>query len=186
MTGAQTGALVSKKRSFSLCHTRNPGADKRRSYPRWVMVEVQRRRAWVHRARVCAPGIAWAYLRPKATGLTKERFGILCLNARGEVIADLILAMGSPLGVVIMPREVMREALRYGATTVLAWHNHPAGAQNRWVQSHTKRAGLPSQRWVIGYSFLRLGPYAYTGMELFERGCHAHHSCPDPSEAGLH
>jgi len=92
-----------------------------------VMIEVQRRRTRVHRARVCAPGMAWAYLLPRTAGLTEERFGILCLNARGEVIADRILGMGTPLGLVVTPREVMREALRYGATTVLAWHNHPAG-----------------------------------------------------------
>ena len=51
----------------------------------------------------------------------------MCLNARGEVIADRILGMGTPPWLVVTPREVMREALRYGATTVLAWHNHPAG-----------------------------------------------------------
>jgi DNA repair protein RadC len=52
-----------------------------------VLVEVQRRRTRVHRARVCAPGMAWAYLLPKTAGLTEERFGILCLNAKGEVIS---------------------------------------------------------------------------------------------------
>ena len=35
-----------------------------------VMVEVQRRHTRIYRARVCAPGMAWAYLLPKATGLT--------------------------------------------------------------------------------------------------------------------
>ena len=44
----------------------------------------------------------------------------MCLNARGEVIADRILGMGTPPWLVVTPREVMREALRYGATTVLA------------------------------------------------------------------
>ena len=52
---------------------------------------------------------------------------MLCLNARGEVIADRVVAMGTPLGLVVTPREVLREALRYGATNVLAWHNHPTG-----------------------------------------------------------
>jgi hypothetical protein len=34
-----------------------------------VLVEVQRRRTRVHRARVLAPGMAWVYLLPKTAGL---------------------------------------------------------------------------------------------------------------------
>lgn len=92
-----------------------------------VLGEIQRRSTRTVRARVANPRMAGAYLLPKASGLTAERFGILCLNARNEVIADRILSQGTATATLISPREIFREALRYGATTVLAWHNHPSG-----------------------------------------------------------
>ena len=93
-----------------------------------ILMEVQRRRTRVIRARINSPDAASAYLLPKAAGLTEEHFGLLCLNARGEVVADRLLCQGTSLGLMITPRAVMREALRYGATSVLVWHNHPAGS----------------------------------------------------------
>ena len=95
-----------------------------------VVLEIYRRSPRAPLARINSPQAAAAYLLPKAAGLTEERFGILCLNARGDVIADRILAMGTPLGLVITPREGMKEALRFGATNVLVWHNHPAGSSD--------------------------------------------------------
>ncbi len=32
-----------------------------------------------------------------------------------------------PTATLVSPREFFREALRYGATSALAWHNHPSG-----------------------------------------------------------
>ena len=129
-----------------------------------VLVEVQRRRTRVHRARVCAPGMAWAYLLPKTAGLTEERFGILCLNAKGEVVADRILGMGTPLGLVITPREVMREALRYGATTVLAWQNHPAGGAEPSREDITLTRQLRAAADLIG---VPLNDHIIVGRETY-------------------
>ena len=52
---------------------------------------------------------------------------MLALNAKGDLLADRILAHGTATGCLISPREFFREALRYGATSALAWHNHPSG-----------------------------------------------------------
>jgi len=93
-----------------------------------ILIEVQRRRTRVIRTRINSPDAASAYLLPKAAGLTEEHFGLLCLNARGEVVADRLLCQGTALGLLIMPKAVLREALRYGATSVIVWHNHPAGS----------------------------------------------------------
>ena len=93
-----------------------------------LLMEVQRRRTRVIRTRINSPYAASAYLLPKAAGLTEEHFGLLCLNARGEVVADRLLCQGTALGLLVTPKAVMREALRYGATSVLVWHNHPAGS----------------------------------------------------------
>jgi DNA repair protein RadC len=67
------------------------------------------------------------YLKPRCTGWTEEHFGMLALNAKGELLADREISKGTATGTLITPREFYREALRFGATSALAWHNHPSG-----------------------------------------------------------
>ena len=92
-----------------------------------VLHEVARRSSRLIHAHISSPRLAAAYLMPKAVGLQVERFGILCLDAKGRVIADHLLSQGTATGTLISPREFFREALLFGATTALAWHNHPSG-----------------------------------------------------------
>jgi DNA repair protein RadC len=93
-----------------------------------VLQEVQRRSTRsFERPRISSPRAAGTYLLPKVQGWTEERFGMLALNAKGDLIADRILAHGTATACLISPREFFREALRFGATTALAWHNHPSG-----------------------------------------------------------
>lgn len=77
--------------------------------------------------RITSPRAAGFYILPKAQGWTEERFGMLALNAKGELLADRILSQGTATATLISPREFFREALRYGASSALAWHNHPSG-----------------------------------------------------------
>ena len=63
-----------------------------------VCGELQRRSTRTLGARLANPRLAGAYLLPKAAGLSAERFGILCLNAKHEVIADRILSQGTATG----------------------------------------------------------------------------------------
>lgn len=79
------------------------------------------------RPRVTSPRVAGAYLLPLCQGLTEERFGILALDAKGGIMAERILSKGTASACIISPREFYREAIRLGATTALAWHNHPSG-----------------------------------------------------------
>ena len=94
-----------------------------------VLQEVGRRvhRGGQIRPRIVSPSTAAAYLMPQVQGWTEERFGILALDARGGLLADHILAQGTPTACLITPREFFREALRLGAITAIAYHNHPSG-----------------------------------------------------------
>ncbi|MDE3033827.1 MAG: hypothetical protein KGI56_09200 [Acidobacteriota bacterium] len=93
-----------------------------------VLQEVQRRSSRsFERPKITSPRAAGLYLLPKVQGWTEERFGMLALNAKGELLADRILSQGTATATLISPREFFREALRYGGTTALAWHNHPSG-----------------------------------------------------------
>lgn len=93
-----------------------------------ILQEVQRRSTHcIEAPRITSPRAAGTYLLPKVQGWTEERFGMLALNAKGELLADRVLSQGTSTATLISPREFFREALRYGAGTALAWHNHPSG-----------------------------------------------------------
>lgn len=77
--------------------------------------------------RINSPRVAMEYLRPKIAGLAHEVFGILALNAKGDVIGEELLSGGSATACIVSPREFFRAALRLGAASAIAWHNHPSG-----------------------------------------------------------
>jgi DNA repair protein RadC len=93
-----------------------------------ALAELMRRKEQPpERPRITSPKAAGAYLLPRCTGWTEERFGLLALNARGDLLAERILATGTATALMISPREFFREGLRLGASTVIAFHNHPSG-----------------------------------------------------------
>jgi len=108
-----------------------------------ILQEIHRRstRGGYDRPRISSPRAAGTYLLPKVHGWTEERFGMLALNAKGELLADRTLSQGTATATLISPREFFREALRVGATSALAWHNHPSGdpSPSREDSALTKR-----------------------------------------------
>ncbi len=105
-----------------------PGLGPAKAGQLWAAQELARRaQRGTERPRITSPRAAGAYLLPRCAGYTEERFGLLALNAKGELLAERILSQGTATATLISPREFFREALRYGATTVLAFHNHPSG-----------------------------------------------------------
>ncbi len=108
--------------------TETPGIGPAKACQLWAALELSRRATrGTDRPRITSPRAAGSYLLPRAQGWTEERFGLLALNAKGEVLAERILSQGVATGTLISPREFFREALRYGATSALAFHNHPSG-----------------------------------------------------------
>lgn len=105
-----------------------PGLGPARACQLWAALELSRRvQRGGGRPRITSPRAAGDYLLPRCQGWTEERFGLLALNAKGELLAERILSQGTSTGTLISPREFFREALRYGATSALAFHNHPSG-----------------------------------------------------------
>lgn len=105
-----------------------PGLGPAKAGQLWAAMELARRsQRSAERPRITSPRAAGSYLIPRAQGWTEERFGLLALNAKGDLLAERILSQGTATATLISPREFFREALRYGATTALAFHNHPSG-----------------------------------------------------------
>lgn len=76
-------------------------------------------------SRITTPRSAGDYLLPRCQGWSEERFGLLALNAQGDLLAERILSQGTGTATPISPREFFREALRYGAFAALAFRAHP-------------------------------------------------------------
>ncbi|HEX9082556.1 MAG TPA: DNA repair protein RadC [Holophagaceae bacterium] len=105
-----------------------PGLGPAKAGQLWAALELVRRsQRSAERLRITSPRAAGAYLLPRCQGWTEERFGLLALNAKGDLLAERLLSQGTATATLISPREFFREALRYGATTALAFHNHPSG-----------------------------------------------------------
>jgi DNA repair protein RadC len=105
-----------------------PGLGPAKAGQLWAALELARRAQHSsERTRITSPRAAGAYLLPRCQGWSEERFGLLALNAKGDLLAERILSQGTATATLISPREFFREALRYGASTALAFHNHPSG-----------------------------------------------------------
>lgn len=57
-----------------------------------------------------------------------ERFCVICLDARRQVLHTVKIAEGSVSNAVISPRLVAEKVLRYQAMSVVLCHNHPRGS----------------------------------------------------------
>jgi DNA repair protein RadC len=67
------------------------------------------------------------YLKTALAHATTERFQVLFLNARNELIADEIQQSGTVNHTPVYPREVIKRALELGSTAIIMVHNHPSG-----------------------------------------------------------
>ncbi len=67
------------------------------------------------------------YLKSSLAHAKTERFQVLFLNARNELIADEIQQQGTVNHTPVYPREVIKRALELGATAIIMVHNHPSG-----------------------------------------------------------
>ncbi len=124
VSGGLAGLLSQGLREW----TALPGLGPARACQLWASAELCRRsQRGAARPRITSPRAAGAFLLERCHGWSEERFGLLALNAKGELLAERILSQGTATGTLIGPREFFREALRFGATTALAFHNHPSG-----------------------------------------------------------
>lgn len=123
-SGGLAGLLTQGLREW----TAIPGLGPARACQLWASAELCRRsQRGAVRPRITSPRAAGAFLVDRCHGWTEERFGMLALNAKSELLAERILSQGTATGTLISPREFFREALRFGATSALAFHNHPSG-----------------------------------------------------------
>ena len=67
------------------------------------------------------------YCRTSMAFADKERFRILFLDKRNQLIADEVQQTGTVDHTPVYPREVIKRALELSATAMILVHNHPSG-----------------------------------------------------------
>ena len=67
------------------------------------------------------------YLQHKLSGLEREVFGAVFLDARHHLLGFKTLFLGSVDRASVHPREVLKEALACNAAALILAHNHPSG-----------------------------------------------------------
>ena len=67
------------------------------------------------------------YYKNAMAYLEVEEFRVMFLDAKLQIIKDVVMQRGSINSVQVHPREVLKLALDYNATSVILAHNHPSG-----------------------------------------------------------
>jgi len=67
------------------------------------------------------------YLKTSMAHAKTERFQVLYLNTKNELIADEVLQQGTVNHTPVYSREVIKRALELEATALIMVHNHPSG-----------------------------------------------------------
>lgn len=73
------------------------------------------------------PEAVWRHFAALLAGLEVEKFWILCLNRKYKLQKRVEITSGTATSSLAHPREVFREAIRHGASAIVAAHNHPSG-----------------------------------------------------------
>lgn len=68
-----------------------------------------------------------SYFRALMGNLNVERFVVLFLNKKGQLLEEEFLETGTLDRVAIYPREIVKKAVTIGATAAIMAHNHPSG-----------------------------------------------------------
>lgn len=73
---------------------------------------------------------AASFLMPFLRHETQEKFLVLCLNSKNQLLCMETVFVGTLNSTVVHPREVFQVALRQAAAGILVAHNHPSGDPN--------------------------------------------------------
>lgn len=74
------------------------------------------------------PTVVREFLRLRLGGLEHEVFAMMLLDTNGRLKAYVELFRGTLTKTSVYPREVVKEALKHNAASVMFAHNHPSGS----------------------------------------------------------
>ncbi len=78
-------------------------------------------------AQLEQPHQVFAHFQAEVLPLTVEKFWVLSLNRRNRLLLRQEISSGTATSALVHPREVFRAAIKAGACSIIAVHNHPSG-----------------------------------------------------------
>jgi DNA repair protein RadC len=73
------------------------------------------------------PRAVFEYLSPRYSHLGQEKFLVILLNAKNQLIDVESISSGTLTATLVHPREVFKSAIRRTAHAMILAHNHPSG-----------------------------------------------------------
>ena len=73
------------------------------------------------------PQAVYDYMFPRVRGFQKERFSVLILDTKNNIIKEELISIGSLNASIVHPREVFKAAIENSAASIILVHNHPSG-----------------------------------------------------------
>ena len=74
-----------------------------------------------------SPSLVREWLAVQFSGLEREMFGVVFLDAQNRLIDMEVLFPGTLTQTTVFPREVVKAALARNAAAIMLVHNHPSG-----------------------------------------------------------
>jgi len=104
------------------------------------------------------------YLGPRMSGLERECFHALHLDAKGRLLWEERVSEGTLTASLVHPREVFAPAILHRAAAVVVAHNHPSGdpepsAEDRATTRRLQRAGRLLGIELLDHVILGAGSY---------------------------
>ncbi|SLM49928.1 protein of unknown function [Nitrospira japonica] len=93
---------------------------------------------------------AAALLRPHSTGLDRELFIVVGLDAKHRVIGINLVSIGSLTLAIVHPREVFKPLILMNASVWLCAHNHPSGDVTPSLEDRTLTKRLREAADLLG------------------------------------
>lgn len=79
------------------------------------------------RTIIDSPDAAAAALSQDLMWQTQERFAVLLLDVKNQLLGLKVITIGTATETLADPRDIFREIIRQGATRAIIAHNHPTG-----------------------------------------------------------
>lgn len=98
-----------------------------------------------------SPGAAAAALSHELMWQRKERFAVVLLDVKNQLLGTQVISIGTATETLAHPREIFREVIRQGATRVIVAHNHPTGSVEPSPEDMTLTRQL-----LVGAQFLAI------------------------------
>lgn len=77
--------------------------------------------------KISSPYDAYKLIKNFLVDSDREKFVVVCLDAKNQPTSIQVVSIGSVRTVIIHPREVFKIAILSNASKIICFHNHPSG-----------------------------------------------------------